>query len=172
MSELKADMNADRLLQLSDEVSRIAGALAHLSLDMAAPEGGPAQEATLYLDEVSTDVIHWLIKARRARTRYVSTELFGDPAWDILLDLLRAELTQQRVSVSSVCIASGAPQTTALRYLKTMVDRGMIVRRADQHDGRRVFIELSPEVSSGLRRYLVDVVQSCRTKDSAKRAAT
>jgi DNA-binding MarR family transcriptional regulator len=31
------------------------------------------------------------------------------------------------------------------------------VRRADPHDGRRVFVELAPEASSALRRYFAEV---------------
>jgi DNA-binding MarR family transcriptional regulator len=41
-----------------------------------------------------------------------------------------------------------------------MVERGMIIRRADQHDGRRVFVELSPEMSKALREYFVNVIRS------------
>jgi DNA-binding MarR family transcriptional regulator len=34
-----------------------------------------------------------------------------------------------------------------------MVSQGIFVRRADPHDGRRVFVELAPETSHALRRY-------------------
>ena len=73
--------------------------------------------------------------------------MFADPAWDMLLDLLQAEIAQLRVPVSSLCIAAAVPATTALRWLKTMTDQGIFRRRADPHDGRRVFVELSPEAS-------------------------
>jgi DNA-binding MarR family transcriptional regulator len=38
-----------------------------------------------------------------------------------------------------------------------MVQEGVFVRRADPHDGRRVFVELSPQASQGLRRYFAEV---------------
>jgi DNA-binding MarR family transcriptional regulator len=38
-----------------------------------------------------------------------------------------------------------------------MVSKGLFVRRADPHDGRRVFVELSPEASGALRRYFAEV---------------
>jgi predicted transcriptional regulator len=63
--------------------------------------------------------------------------LFADPAWDMLLDLLQAEIAQHRVPVSSLCIAAAVPATTALRWIKTMTDVGLFKRRADPHDGRR-----------------------------------
>jgi DNA-binding MarR family transcriptional regulator len=38
-----------------------------------------------------------------------------------------------------------------------MTDRGIFVRRADPHDGRRVFVELSRDASTSLRRYFAEV---------------
>jgi len=75
----------------------------------------------------------------------------------MLLDLLQAEISQLRVPVSSLCIAAAVPATTALRWLKTMVQQGMFVRRADPHDGRRVFVELAPEASQALRRFFAEI---------------
>jgi len=94
---------------------------------------------------------------RRLRSRFFADDLFADPAWDMLLDLLQAEIAQLRVPVSSLCIAAAVPATTALRWLKTMTDKGMFVRRADPHDGRRVFVELAPDASVALRRYFAQV---------------
>jgi DNA-binding MarR family transcriptional regulator len=75
----------------------------------------------------------------------------------MLLDLLQAEIAQLRVPVSSLCIAAAVPATTALRWLKTLVQEVIFVRRADPHDGRRVFVELAPDASRALRRYFADV---------------
>ena len=38
-----------------------------------------------------------------------------------------------------------------------MTDAGLFQRRADPHDGRRVFVELSPKASNGMRRYFAEV---------------
>jgi DNA-binding MarR family transcriptional regulator len=38
-----------------------------------------------------------------------------------------------------------------------MTDKGLFVRRADPHDGRRVFVELSREASVAMRRYFAEV---------------
>jgi len=106
--------------------------------------------------DVSLDTVRAVIRARRLRGRYFSEELFADPAWDMLLDLLQAEMSRLRVPVSSLCIAAAVPATTALRWLKTMVQEGLFLRRADPHDGRRVFVELAPQTSHALRRYFND----------------
>ena len=147
--------NAVRLRQLSDEMGRIAATLARLS--STPDESGPSAlrliEPAVEAPPLSVDVVRSVIRARRLRTRFFDEELFADPAWDMLLDLLQAELAQHRVPVSSLCIAAAVPATTALRWIKSMTDAGLFVRRADPHDGRRVFVELSPGASTALRGY-------------------
>ncbi len=147
--------NAVRLRQLSDEMGRIAATLARLSStpDESGPSAlrlvAPVAEAP----PLSVDVVRSVIRARRLRSRFFHEELFADPAWDMLLDLLQAELAQHRVPVSSLCIAAAVPATTALRWIKSMTDSGLFLRRADPHDGRRVFVELSPDASAAMRGY-------------------
>jgi DNA-binding MarR family transcriptional regulator len=159
VSDVASDNNAERLRQLSEEVSRIASTLARLSTGpgtpMRAVEPVPAGD----VPPLSADTVRSVIRARRLRARYFRDELFADPAWDMLLDLLQAEIAQLRVPVSSLCIAAAVPATTALRWLKTMVSEGIFIRRADPHDGRRVFVELAPEASQALRRYFAEARQ-------------
>jgi DNA-binding MarR family transcriptional regulator len=160
LSDVASDQSAERLRQLSDEVSRIASTLARLS---TGPEASPRPMPVAPVGEVpqvSADVVRQVIRARRLRSRFFEEDLFADPAWDMLLDLLQAEIAQLRVPVSSLCIAAAVPATTALRWLKTMTDKGIFTRRADPHDGRRVFVELSREASVAMRRYFAEVGQA------------
>ncbi len=147
-----------RLKQLSDEVGRIAATLARLSTgpEPAAKTVERPVSPTGEIPAVSGEVVRSVIRARRMRARFFEEELFADPAWDMLLDLLQAEIAQHRVPVSSLCIAAAVPATTALRWIKTMTDDGLFHRRADPHDGRRVFIELAPETSLAMRRYFAE----------------
>jgi predicted transcriptional regulator len=160
LSDIAADQNAARLRQLSEEVNRIATTLARLSTGPNANarrmEPMPAAE----LPQVSVEIVRSVIRARRLRGRYFPEDLFADPAWDMMLDLLQAEISHLRVPVSSLCIAAAVPATTALRWLKTLVQEGLFVRRADPHDGRRVFVELAPQASQALRRFFADVEQA------------
>jgi DNA-binding MarR family transcriptional regulator len=157
LSDVAADRDAARLRQLSEEVSRIASTLARLSTGPAAAPPVPAQASNEDLPPLSAETVRSVIRARRLRARYFAEHLFADPAWDMLLDLLQAEIAQLRVPVSSLCIAAAVPATTALRWLKTMVQEGLFIRRADPHDGRRVFVELAPQTSHALRRYFAEV---------------
>jgi DNA-binding MarR family transcriptional regulator len=157
LSDVASDRNAERLRQLSDEVSRIASTLARLSTGPSAAARPVEAAPAMNLPPLSADTVSAVIRARRLRTRYFAEDLFADPAWDMLLDLLQAEISHLRVSVSSLCMAAAVPATTALRWVKTLVQRGIFIRRADPHDGRRVFVELAPEASDALRRYFAEV---------------
>lgn len=157
LNDISKEPSAVRLRQLSDEVSRIAATLARLSVG---PTSVGVEKPQLTCGEapgVSLDMVRQVIRARRLRARFFDEELFADPAWDMLLDLLQAEIAQHRVPVSSLCIAAAVPPTTALRWIKTMTDVGLFKRRADPHDGRRIFVELSPGASDAMRRYFGEV---------------
>ncbi|HEX6218937.1 MAG TPA: MarR family winged helix-turn-helix transcriptional regulator [Sphingomicrobium sp.] len=157
LHDIASDQNNARLRQLSDEVSRIAATLARLSTGPGQPQRIQEAPPPKDVPDVSVDTVRTVIRARRLRGRFFDEELFADPAWDMLLDLFQAELAQLRVPVSSLCIAAAVPATTALRWLKTMTGQGLFVRRADPHDGRRVFVELAPQASVALRRYFAEV---------------
>lgn len=149
---IKLENASDQLQQLSDQVVRIATTLARLTsgaeqvLERTSELGGSVPKA-------APSVVKGVIKARRLRERYFDVELFADPAWDILLELLHAEVSQYRVTVSSLCEAAHVPATTALRYINTMTDSGLLRRRPDPSDGRRIFTELTPYASHALHRY-------------------
>jgi DNA-binding MarR family transcriptional regulator len=97
-----------------------------------------------------------LYRARRARAASFDGHgnLFGEPAWDMLLDLFIAREAGRRVSVSSACIAADVPPTTALRWLSVLERRGLVERQADPIDGRRVYVALSDTAHALMRQWL------------------
>lgn len=139
-----------RLAELSEEVGRIARALAMLSADEA--ERAP----TALRPAASTDgpLVRAFIRLRRLRGQHLMPELFADPAWDILLDLSAARIDGRMVAVSSLCIAAAVPATTALRWITQMTEQALLVRHPDPNDGRRVFIGLSDQAAAGMDAYL------------------
>ena len=104
--------------------------------------------------------IRALIRKRQARARFFEAELFADPAWDILLDLTAARAEGRRVSVTSLCIASGVPPTTALRWIAQMTRQGLLRREEDLVDRRRAFIALSDSAVEAMARYF-DATGTC-----------
>lgn len=93
-------------------------------------------------------------RRRLLRRQLVGTpELFGEPAWDVLIDLFIHEAQGKPVSTSSFCIASGLPMSSALRLLQRLCDQGLVTREADRDDGRRNFIRLAPPLGQRLMAY-------------------
>lgn len=96
------------------------------------------------------------IRQRRQRERHFAADLFADPAWDMMLDLYAAHYEGRAVSVSSLCIAAAVPATTALRWIKTLVDEGLFIRIADPDDGRRIHVHLADDTRHRLDDYFDD----------------
>ena len=107
---------------------------------------------------VSARDVRRIIRLRRVRDQFFEPELFADPAWDMLLDLYAARLEHNRVSVSSLCIAAAVPATTALRWIKALTTSGIFERRADPHDGRRIFVALSDSAAAAMHAYFAAIV--------------
>ncbi len=171
------DIQFGALHRISDELAGFARTLARIAEQdetdgsgvaykpvsfRPAPEGAFqdfSTKAATGKQNISANMIREMISLRRLRDSYFQKDLFADPAWDILLDLMASQLEGRRVSVSSLCIAAAVPATTALRWITAMTESGMLVRRHDPDDARRVFIGLSGEAEAMLRQYLVDAQQ-------------
>lgn len=80
--------------------------------------------------------------------------LFGEPGWDILLDLYIAERRRTDVQVSSVCLDAGVPSTTILRWIARLEQEGLIYRIADSCDARRRYVRLTEDGRELMRTVL------------------
>ena len=102
-------------------------------------------------------LVRKIIRNRQARGKFIDPALFSDPAWDMLLDLTAAFGEGNEVAVTSLCIASGVPATTALRWIRQMVEIGLFERVEDRNDKRRAFISLSDKAAEAMARYFAAI---------------
>lgn len=102
-------------------------------------------------------LVRTIIRQRQARARFFDGDLFADPAWDMLLDLTAARAEHTRVSVTSLCIASSVPPTTALRWIGQMTEAGLLMRAEDEADRRRAFIALTDKAADAMARYFAEL---------------
>lgn len=107
-------------------------------------------------------LVRSIIRSRQARIRFFGNDLFADPAWDMLLDLTVARVEHMRVSVTSLCIASGVPTTTALRWIKLLKRAGLVERIEDDTDRRRAFVALTEAGADSIARYFESTVKQWR----------
>jgi DNA-binding MarR family transcriptional regulator len=96
---------------------------------------------------------------RRQRDAAFPQALGTDANWLILVELYLAALERRRESISSLCVASGAPSTTALRYIKTLTDAGIVVRDPDPQDRRRVYVSMQPDSVDRMKRLFDELEQ-------------
>ncbi len=92
---------------------------------------------------------------RRRRGRFLPADLFGEPTWDILLDLYVATRENRSVPTTSACIGAHVPPTTALRWLRILEARGLVEREEDDRDGRRTFVRLSERGLAAMEDWLL-----------------
>src|ERR1700741_3894530 len=122
MTKHSAGLNGDRPLELGNDAGRIASALTQASSEPSPfIERGPRGED---VPGISAKRVLAAIKARRLRVRFFSEDLFADPAWDMMLHLFHAELTFRPVTVTRLSLAAAVPNTTALRWINTLVEKG------------------------------------------------
>ena len=100
------------------------------------------------------NVARRLLAETRAVTPLFSCGLFDNGPLTMMLDLYLHACLGKAVSVSSLTIASGVPQTTALRCIQLLTRQGVIERRVDEHDARRVWVTLSEGSLREASRYI------------------
>lgn len=64
-----------------------------------------------------------IYEARRLRERVMRDQLFGEPAWDMLLELYRSGC-----SINALSHAANCPPTTGARWQKVLTKQGLIER--------------------------------------------
>jgi DNA-binding MarR family transcriptional regulator len=99
-------------------------------------------------------------RARRHRDDVFGLDLFGEPAWDMLLDLYVNRARGRRISVTSLCYASARPATTALRWIAEMQTSGLVTRVTSASDSRVSYVELTISGLELLTGYLRHRVKS------------
>jgi DNA-binding response OmpR family regulator len=102
-----------------------------------------------------------MLEIRNLRSQLLPQEIFADPAWFMLLELALLEKQGKQISVSGICLTSGVSQTTALRRVQDMVEAGLLIRRDDPQDRRRVHVTLSPTANVKLNS-LLDLIGNRR----------
>ncbi len=160
MTQAAQPIEASGLAEIANQLTALADGL------RASKEAGPTDHNYSEIQSHNNDELRnkYLKLARqtyddrRRREQILGTsDLLGEPAWDILLDLYIAQSTAQEVSVSSACIGSAAPATTGLRWLGVLQEAGLVTRINDDEDHRRVLVKLSPEGADRMDRYFAEV---------------
>lgn len=75
----------------------------------------------------------------------IGVDLVGLPAWNMLLELFKQFAGGAKVSTKSLQIIARCPETTALRIIDRLEQRGLVARSQSDVDKRVTFISLTRE---------------------------
>lgn len=156
-------------VRILDHIVVTAGHIHHIMSDdvIAGSETRPSAFTLRSPDETGEDAAtahaRILDNARSAMRRRMlrhqllgSAELFGEPAWDMLLDLFIHECEDKPLAMSSLCISAGMPTSSAMKLIQRMCDAAILERIPDPHDGRRSLMRIAPKVAHRLRAYFAE----------------
>lgn len=157
MTRYRPDPNHGRFLPVQDRVGRLIQSLAKSSLQKV--QQRPEEFTSQTGPEIPAEAVARMARAWRERSCYLPGELLADPAWGMLLELFHGELAGRRIPLSRLYKLSGVSITSAVRWLKALESRQLVVRRVDPNGSESEFVELTCKASLALRRYFRDMAQ-------------
>ena len=93
-------------------------------------------------------------RLRRRRDQEFGPKLFGEPAWDLLLDLYIAASDPRLVSVVSASMAASVSTQDTTRWLTILEEQGLVERFESGTDGSRAIVTLSQTAFDQMTRLL------------------
>lgn len=106
--------------------------------DLRAPEGQRVDRQSAGTIE---DHIASVLRFRRARAELFGETLFVNPAWDILLQLFAAKLSDRQIRLADLAVS--APGSTLARWASALEEQGLISCHLDGLNAENLRIELS-----------------------------
>jgi DNA-binding MarR family transcriptional regulator len=109
-------------------------------------------EPTIEMPNTVADHVRSILELRARRQLLFNDSLFRGPAWEMLLELYDLKSRGRREYVSGLCVASGAPTTTALRWINHLESNGWLTRAPDPKDGRRCLVDVTDKTIDSVNR--------------------
>lgn len=99
---------------------------------------------------ITEDQVASILKLRRARAEAFGTDLFGDIAWDILLQLYAAALGERSMRLKDLDL--DAPSSTIARWVAVLEERGLLICHLGGSDAADLRLELSRAAAAELSK--------------------
>lgn len=139
--------NAHHLVDRPISSASSAAAVTLRSPERRAPSDG---------DDIALTNARTMMRRRLLRLHlFDAPELFGDPAWEMLVDLFIHECEGKALSVTSLSVTPSLPLSSAIRLCQKLCDAGLVKRVPDPLDGRRTYVCLHPDTSHRIRAYFL-----------------
>ena len=117
----------------------------------------PDRSKTNYISMTDIDQTVALVeneqRAQEMRSTAFAELKVRNPLWDMLLALLAARRTNRQLSMSDLCSMCDAPESTALRLIHQLRDKGYADMVADRSDRRRTRVVLTAKGAAQFDTY-------------------
>lgn len=95
-----------------------------------------------------------ILQLRQQRQDEFDGSLFGEPAWEMLLELYIRDAEGTAFTVADLIATSNAPSSTAARWFAQLDKLGFVTLRAHPSDQNTEFVDLTGEAKAALERHL------------------
>jgi DNA-binding MarR family transcriptional regulator len=119
----------------------------------ASPEAGQATSPVRR--EILREHARQIRSARDLRHEWFDRNIFGEPAWEMLLTLYIIDDEERRLSTRRIAKLANLSLTTTLRWLDYLEEQLLISRRRNPFDQRVVDTELSDKGRTAMDAYLI-----------------
>ncbi|MFD1792686.1 response regulator [Ochrobactrum teleogrylli] len=156
-SKIKRDtqfrvQGSDHLDRLAEEIHALKGLLNSSTISQGTQDEDGRRNRQIG-KPLSKERLLSFVQSNDIKKKFFKDELFSDPVWNMLLDLMQQSLEGNEVAASSLYFSSGAPVSTAARRLNEMEKAGLVERKLDDTDKRRQIVRISPKAYHLLEGY-------------------
>ncbi len=95
-----------------------------------------------------------ILTSRSRRRKLFRGLSFGEPCWDMILELYVATGQRRTINITGLCSACGRSTTTGLRNLEALEARGYVRREADKADTRATLVIMQPALRQAVDDWL------------------
>lgn len=99
-----------------------------------------------------------ILLRRRRRYDQFKADMFGEPAWDMLLEVYVREISGSSSTDEQLQLASATAASTAGRWLQYLETEGLVARRDRPFNGRTEFVELTDLGRKAMDEYLGSIL--------------
>jgi hypothetical protein len=140
-----------------EDVAELYATLARLI--EAKPEASALSENPFNQDRRPTELSTWLtarelLHQRRQRRRFFSTSMFGEPAWEMLLELFAQTPADKGMTVGRLISSADVPVSVGKRWIEYLERERMVFRDPDDSDDLETAIDLTREAEAKLASYI------------------
>jgi len=109
-----------------------------------------------------------ILRASASRAATMGSNLFSDPAWDIVLMLFLGHLRQQPVSLRHLAERSGLSAASVARWINALQTDGLVEEGSISSERVEDLVELSAKGLMGMRRWLSSSVKACCSSETVE----